>query len=1192
MFTSRGRARGPRTVRRLGWNRLQVHRLESRIAPAQLVVTSAADDGGAGTLRSILAVANTNGEADTITFASAVTSITLATGQLTISESKNLTIDGGGTVSINGTATASATNRIFNLTATGQPTIAINRLTLANGNLSTASGAGILMTNQILNLFDVTLSNNKTTVSGGAIATIGSGSKIEIANSVLMNNSAAQGGAIASAGATITLTGSTIAGNELRAVNSYSNGGALSFSNCTITINSCKLTGNANYATSTSSAWANGGCVYCVDSSLSINNTTFSGNSIHIGDLSSSAWASGGSIYCENSSVSINNTTISGNEIRFGIVTASWGMGGGIYCEGGTLSLISCSISDNVINNSNNSSLYGAGLYATESVVLISNCTIAYNVINNSVSSTSGGGIYFDSPSANPEIVSSIVANNSAKNRRDLDGYPAQLVVLGNNSLIGIVEPLRINLTGSGNQSGTTTNPLNAGIFRLSDLGGPTPTLGLHYTSPALNQGSNPQLLTTDQRGFPREVPTGMPDVGAVEGFELLPFVDSVSTISDIKSSGGTVLNLTVTYDSPFGIDTTTIDGNDIVVSGRLPMQQIALKSVTTIGNKSTALYQVIPPGGAWDSTDTGAYTISLAPNQVRDLANPSKDVAAQVFGTFSVSIAGKFVVDSLDDQVDDNYGPGQFTLREALQIANVDTISKDTITFDSITFATQKTIDLTDELFVGSPVVITGPGANRLTLSGGGKCRVLNLAGSYSTSVSGLTLANGNSAKNGGGILTNQTLTLANCTLVNNVAMSSGGAISHESSSNLTITDCTLMNNVAVVNGGAISLNYPRLTMTRTTLQGNSAANGGAVYLISSYGNSAPIIDNSTFSGNSATQFGGAICLGNSPYNWAIRNSTLTANSAGLAGGGIFRGTNTGSILLTSSIIAGNQAIIGPDLFFDNLTAVPTSNSLIGIIDSGNLSLSGSANLTGTKAAPLDAKLGPLANNGGPTLTHALLLGSPAINAGSNTNKLATDQRGTGFNRVVGGQADIGAFEVQSPPPRALSFQVNDGSPQRSLLTSFKVSFSEAVLFPNGASAAFELIRTGPGTPNGIVSINAVASGSEVTITFVNGGAIALDPGGSLPDGRYQLSIIANQVIGFGGFLDGDGNGIPGDSAFFATHRLFGDSNGDGVVSAIDYNAFRIAYASASPVFDFNKDGVVSAFDFQQFRFRYGLLI
>src|SRR5439155_18199838 len=72
-------------------------------------------------------------------------------------------------------------------------------------------------------------------------------------------------------------------------------------------------------------------------------------------------------------------------------------------------------------------------------------------------------------------------------------------------------------------------------------------------------------------------------------------------------------------------------------------------------------------------------------------------------------------------------------------------------------------------------------------------------------------------------------------------------------------------------------------------------------------------------------------------------------------------------------------------------------------------------ADLVGSAAGPIDPKLGPLQNNGGPTLTMALLPGSPAIDAGDNTNAPPYDQRGPGFPRIVNGKIDIGAFEVQA---------------------------------------------------------------------------------------------------------------------------------------------------------------------------------
>jgi len=104
-----------------------------------------------------------------------------------------------------------------------------------------------------------------------------------------------------------------------------------------------------------------------------------------------------------------------------------------------------------------------------------------------------------------------------------------------------------------------------------------------------------------------------------------------------------------------------------------------------------------------------------------------------------------------------------------------------------------------------------------------------------------------------------------------------------------------------------------------------------------------------------------------------------------------------------------------------DNLATMPTftvnaTNSAIQNIcpsPSCEITVSGSGNLIA-----VEPMLAPLANNGGPTQTHALLAVSPALNAGSNPLNLTTDQRGTGFPRVVGAAADIGAFEGTVGPP------------------------------------------------------------------------------------------------------------------------------------------------------------------------------
>jgi hypothetical protein len=166
-------------------------------------------------------------------------------------------------------------------------------------------------------------------------------------------------------------------------------------------------------------------------------------------------------------------------------------------------------------------------------------------------------------------------------------------------------------------------------------------------------------------------------------------------------------------------------------------------------------------------------------------------------------------------------------------------------------------------------------------------------------------------------------------------------------------------------------------------------------------------------------------------------------------------------------------------------------------------------------------------------------------------------------------------------------------------MVTSLKVTFSEAVNFPGGPAAAFQLVRTGPGGPTGSVAVIAAVAGNVVTLTFAAGGAVAIDKGGSLADGVYQLTIVASAVTGIGGNLDGDGNGTGGDNYQTPTtgvgrlHRLFGDNDGDGDVDATDFAAFRSAFGAATNLaFDSDGDGDVDASDFAAFRGRFGLSV
>ena len=136
------------------------------------------------------------------------------------------------------------------------------------------------------------------------------------------------------------------------------------------------------------------------------------------------------------------------------------------------------------------------------------------------------------------------------------------------------------------------------------------------------------------------------------------------------------------------------------------------------------------------------------------------------------------------------------------------------------------------------------------------------------------------------------------------------------------------------------------------------------------------------------------------------VQSSTIAGNSAN-EGGGI--ATTDGSASIVDTIVAANTAPNGgADV---NGTLDSLGNNLIG-------NPAGATGLTARDLVGLNPDLGPLQNNGGPTPTMALLPGSPAIDAGTTTSTLATDQRG--LTRVINGASDIGAFELQIVAPTA----------------------------------------------------------------------------------------------------------------------------------------------------------------------------
>ncbi len=287
------------------------------------------------------------------------------------------------------------------------------------------------------------------------------------------------------------------------------------------------------------------------------------------------------------------------------------------------------------------------------------------------------------------------------------------------------------------------------------------------------------------------------------------------------------------------------------------------------------------------------------------------------------------------------------------------------------------------------------------------------------------------NSRSGGGGVWVSggEALNIVASTISDNTSTSSGGGILLSKAS-AKILDSTISDNTAIGRGGGInSVSGMKLDIQGTAISGNSSGlfGGGGIYasgIFSTTGNAFSITDstisnnstlgseggigtsasqmlvsNSTISGNQANGSGGGISLSRSPIETVVVHSTITNNTsdADNNGSGSGGGISGGPVSLDHTVVAGNHDNSG------------TAHDIAGVFNS-------IYSLVGFGAQ----FLGPLADNGGPTQTHALLPGSPALNAGDPTLVQGQaglpefDQRGAPFARVVGGRIDIGAYESQ----------------------------------------------------------------------------------------------------------------------------------------------------------------------------------
>ncbi|MHC4875350.1 MAG: choice-of-anchor Q domain-containing protein [Planctomycetota bacterium] len=433
-------------------------------------------------------------------------------------------------------------------------------------------------------------------------------------------------------------------------------------------------------------------------------------------------------------------------------------------------------------------------------------------------------------------------------------------------------------------------------------------------------------------------------------------------------------------------------------------------------------------------------------------------------------------------------------------------------------------------------------------------------------TTLDNVQVIDNTAGQNGGGLINTRSLTLQQVAVTQNDAGVDGGGLWNSGVGAVTATGTTISENTAnrdgggVHNSGSASLSFSRstisdgtagekggglyqsslgtVTIVNATVSGNAATDGGGIYSSTSLS-----FSNSTLSTNTATNNGGGI--DNNGGAVSFSSATVVANSAGGVGGGVVNESVFGAFSLKNTIVAGNQINGNPpnsDVDVSGVQFNSIGNNLIGDRGSVTSFVDGAnADIIGVAGNEVDPLLGPLQDNGGPTLTHALLFGSPARDAGTNVGVLSTDQRG--FARIFDGDGDglatvdIGAFEsgfvVNTfadtidvlPGDQASADRDGNSSLRAAVMEANALAGDDTILLIPGTYTLTIAGRSEDGALSGDLDIsdNLTIIGAGTDQTFIN--AAELDrvfhvlPGARLD--LKNLTILGGNALEGGGLLN-----------------------------------------------------------------------
>mgnify|MGYP001409650749 CR=1 FL=1 len=870
--------------------------------------------------------------------------------------------------------------------------------------------------------------------------------------------------------------------------------------------------------------------------------------------------------------------------------------GGSLHADGATLSL---------------SRVDGPSSFANTSTLTLLSSTINAPFSNSGTLNLSGGGATFALGFTNTGTINLVGSSSN--------------LLLSSGTLTNAAGGTIASVGPAGSQ---TIHLGNAGAVTLNNLGTLNAAAGLTIAG----SGSGQTLLNSGTF----TIPTGQtlavnPDLtwqgGSVSGSGTLYTSNNTLTLAvglTVTSSFTLMLGNATVVNGPGTL--TVAAGGNLITDGsavNLPINVPVINAGTIVG-------------GALGTSFNGTYT---------SMANSTIQLRRPTGGGASVSFAAGFVNNGLIEF----YNAGDTLLIQSGTLTNAAGrtihVRPGNAGFRTITLANAATFQNQGSLIVAADLNFYGGGGQKFVNSGSvtidpgqtlgngadfqlggsiGGGGLLDLSFATISLVSGFTLTVGPALSvkllvttvDGPGVFSipagvtqvasqttfNGPLSLAGTLNVQGQGVILNGPLTTTAGSVLNVNSFGLSVNTSFTNLGAINLTSDGSSGGTTLLLRNSASltnsAGGTFTVAAGAGGFRQISigDGSTLNNLGAFAVNTSVEVQSGPVT--------NAGTLSVAAGAVLTGfvtNNAGGLVIGNGTIAGGVTGAGKVSpgFSPGLLTVNGNATIGGLIVELNGTNAGTqydqlvATGTTSLSGPLTATLGYsptvgdqfiIINNTGASPISGTFAGLPegASLVIGGLNFTITYVGGTGNDVVLNRVAGV-------PVPQVNAVQVNDGSAQRSRVTSLQITFNTQVNFAGSVASAFTLVRTG----GGAVSFNASASVvNGVTVVLINNFTGTESQFGSLRDGRYTLTALASQISNASGQLNGGSNYTFGDAQ--GLFRFFGDANGDRRVDIADFGLFSTTYGllSGQPgylgYFDFNNDGRVDIVDFGQFSIRY----